>query len=68
MTLKNQPTAAPSRKWWALVIAGVLVNAAYGALDAVWPAHPFAPYKAEIIGWVVLAVGAASAYMTRNRA
>jgi lysozyme len=68
MTLVNQPTAAPTRKWWALVLAGFVVNGAFGALDAFWPDHPFAPYKAEIIGWAVLAVSAVAAYMTKNRA
>jgi len=68
MTLVNQPSAAPTRKWWALVIAGFVVNGGFGALDALWPDHPFAPYKAEIIGWAVLGVSAVAAYMTKNRA
>ena len=66
--LVNQPSAAPTRKWWAFVIAGMVVNGAFGALDAAWPEHPFGPYKADIIGWAVVVVGAASAYFTRNRA
>jgi len=66
--LVNQPTAAPTRKWWAFVIAGVVVNGAFGALDAAWPDHPFTPYKAEVIGWAVVVVGAISGYFTRNRA
>lgn len=68
MTLVNQPTAAPSRKWWAGLIAGVVVNAAYGALDVLWPGHPFEPYKGEIIGWVVLGVALAAGYFSRNKA
>ena len=68
MTLVNQPTAAPSRKWWAGLIAGVLVNAAYGAADYLWPGHPFEPYKGEAIGWTVLAVTLVTQYFSRNRA
>jgi predicted outer membrane lipoprotein len=66
--LVNQPSAAPTRKWWAGVIAGVLVNAAFGVLDAVWPDHPFDPYKADLIGWVTMGAMAFAAYMARNRA
>lgn len=68
MTLVNQPTAAPSRKWWAGLIAGVIVNAAYGAADYLWPGHPFEPYKGEAIGWAVLAVTLVTQYFSRNRA
>lgn len=68
MTLVNQPTAAPSRKWWAGLIAGVIVNAAYGAADYLWPGHPFEPYKGEAIGWAVLAVTLVAQYFSRNRA
>ncbi len=68
MALVNQPTAAPSRKWWAGLIAGVLVNAAYGAADYLWPGHPFEPYKGEAIGWAVLAVTLVTQYFSRNRA
>jgi hypothetical protein len=45
----------------------VVVNGAFGALDAAWPDHPLGPYKAEVIGWGVVAVGAISGYFTRNR-
>ena len=68
MTLANQPTAAPTRKWWALVIAGVVVNGAFGALDVLWPDHPFTPYRGEVTGWAVLGVSAIAAYLTKNRA
>lgn len=68
MALVNQPTSAPSRKWWALVIGGVIVNAAYGAVDVMWPGHPFEPYKGEIIGWATVTVSAIAAYYTRNKA
>lgn len=68
MTLVNQPTAAPSRKWWAGLIAGVIVNAAYGAADYLWPGHPFEPYKGEAIGWAVLAVTLVTQYFSRNKA
>jgi hypothetical protein len=66
--LVNQPTGAPTRKWWAGVLAGVIVNAAYGAADAIWPGHPFDPYKADIIGWATVGSMALAAYMTKNRA
>jgi predicted outer membrane lipoprotein len=66
--LVNQPSAAPTRKWWAGVLAGVIVNAAFGVLDAVWPDHPFNPYKADLIGWVTIGAMSFAAYMARNRA
>ena len=66
--LVDQPSAAPSRKWWAGALAAVLVNGAFGFLDAVWPDHPFAPYKADLIGWAVAGIMLASQYLTRNRA
>jgi hypothetical protein len=69
MALVNQPTLAPQRKWWwAALIAGILVNAAYGAADFMWPGHPFEPYKGEIIGWTVVLVGSVVHYFTRERA
>ncbi len=68
MALVNQPSAAPQRKWWAALIAGVLVNAAYGAADFLWPGHPFEPYKGEIIGWTVVVVGSIAHYFTREKA
>ena len=68
MTLVNQPSAMPTRKWWAGLIAGVLVNAAFGALDVLWPDHPFAPYRADAIGYVTVAVMSGAAYLVRNRA
>ncbi|MFN7881707.1 MAG: hypothetical protein ACK5PF_01640 [bacterium] len=67
MTLKDQPSAAPTRKMWAVILSGALVNAAFGALDVMWPDHPLGPYKAEFIGWTVLGVSAIAGYMTRNR-
>ena len=66
--LVNQPNAMPTRKWWSFVIAGAVVNAAFGALDAAWPGHPFEPYRADLIGWAVIAVGAIAAYFTKNKA
>jgi lysozyme family protein len=66
--LVNQPTLEPSRKWWFGLMAGVLVNAAYGVLDQVFPGHPFNEFKADIIGWVTVAAMSASAYLARNRA
>lgn len=66
--LINQPSAMPTRKWWAGLIAGVLVNAGFGALDFVWPDHPFAPYKADAIGFATVGVMSVTMYFTRNRA
>lgn len=65
--LVNQPSSAPTRKWWAGAIAGAAVNAAYGVMESLWPDHPFAPYKAEIIGYVTMGVMLIVQYFTRNR-
>jgi intracellular septation protein A len=66
--LVNQPSWAPTRKWWAGALAMVVANVGFGVLDAAWPDHPFTPYKADIIGWLVGVFMLIAAWFARNRA
>jgi hypothetical protein len=66
--LVDQPSAAPTRKWWAGLLAGVVVNMIYAVLDYTLPGHPFTEFKAEAIGWLTTGAMAGAAYMTKNRA
>jgi hypothetical protein len=65
--LTDQPSAAPTRKWWAMMIAGAVVGAAYAVLDTVWPGHPLEPFKAEAVASTMILVQGVVTYMTRNR-
>lgn len=39
--LMEQPSAMPTRKMWAVIIAGACIGAAQTALALLWPEHPF---------------------------
>jgi len=68
MNLVNQPTAWPTRKLWAVIIAGMLVGAIRGGLGAFWPDHPFEPFLIEAGPWIQTALMGLAGYFTRNKA
>jgi hypothetical protein len=65
--LIKQPTAKPTRKWVAMIIAGMVVGGVSTALDIFWPGHPFQPLMDDLGMYVQLAVIGFVGYMTRNR-
>lgn len=66
--LTKQPTAFPTRKLMAVMIAGAIVGLIQSGLAFAWPDHPFAPLLAEADIWVQAAVMALAGYMTKERA
>lgn len=69
MTTKiNQPTANPTRKLWAVIIAGVVTAAAQGLLEAYAPDLPIADMIQQLDLWVQAAIMIAAGYITRERA
>ncbi len=68
MALENQPTAMPTRKIAAVIIAGMLIGGVQSALNIFWPDHPFAPIMADLDTWVQFGVMALAGYMTKEKA
>lgn len=68
MALKNQPTAAPTRKMTSVIIAGMLMGALQSLLQVYWPDHPFADLMPQIEIWLQMGVMVAAGYFTRERA
>jgi hypothetical protein len=66
--LQNQPTAWPTRKLWAVIIAGMVVSGIRVALDEFMPGHQFEPLLLEAGPWLQTGLMAAAGYFTRNRA
>jgi hypothetical protein len=66
--LKNQPTAWPTRKLWAVIIAGMIVSGIRAGLGEVWPDHPLEPFLVEMGPWLQTGIMALAGYMTRNKA
>lgn len=66
--LINQPSAAPSRKWWVGLLAGAATGAISGAAAVLWPDADLTPLLQQVDKWVTLGVAFAAAYMARNRA
>ena len=66
--LVNQPSAWPTRKLWAVIIAGMAVSGIRAALSVLWPDHPFEPFLVELGPWIQTGVMALAGYMTRNEA
>ena len=65
--LVKQATARPTRKWVAMIIAGMVVGGVSTALDLAWPGHPFQPLMDDLGMYVQIAVMGLVGYMTRNR-
>ena len=68
MTLKTQPTAAPSRKMWAVIAAGIVTGALQGGLAAAFPDADFTALVDQAGPWITAAVMAIAGYMTKDRA
>lgn len=68
MTLVNQPTARPTRKVLAVIVAGMVMGLIQALLKEYWPDHPFAPMLAEWDVSIQTAVMVAAGYLTRERA
>ena len=67
MTLQTQATAAPSRKMWAVIVAGVVVGAIQGGLSAAFPDADFTALVEQAGPWITAAVMSIAGYMTRDR-
>lgn len=68
MALQNQPTAAPTRKIAAVIIAGMVVGGVQSALNIFWPDHPFAPIMQDLDLWIQTGVMILAGYMTKEKA
>ncbi len=65
--LVQQPTARPTRKWIAMILAGMIVGGVNTFLNAFWPGHPFAPLMQDFGMYVQLGILGVVTYFTRNR-
>lgn len=65
--LVNQKTFRPTRKIFAVMVAGAVVGGIQAILNLYWPEHPFAPWMENIDSWVQFAVMAAAGYLTKER-
>ena len=68
MALQSQPSAAPTRKMLAVIIAGMIMGGIQTLLRTYWPDHPFAPLMGDLEIWLQAAVMVAAGYLTRERA
>ncbi len=66
--LVNQPTARPTRKMNAVLIAAALVGAARSALTALYPDLDLGPVVTMVQPFVEAAVVWLAGYMTKERA
>jgi len=66
--LVNQPTKAPTRKLWAVIIAGGIIGVVKTTLSIYWPDNPMEQYMGDLQFWLEGAIMVAAGYMTRNRA
>ena len=62
----NQPTAAPNRKIWAVIIAGIVTAAAQAILTEYAPDLPIADMIQQLDVWVQAAIMVIAGYMTRE--
>jgi preprotein translocase subunit Sss1 len=65
--LVQQPTRKPTRKWVAMIIAGMVVGGVQTTLKIFWPGHPFEPLMDELGLYVQIFVVGAVGYITRNK-
>lgn len=65
--LVNQPTKLPTRKIFAVIIAGAVVGGVQSALRMFWPDHPFEPIMADLDIWVQMAVMVFAGYFTKEK-
>lgn len=68
MKTVDQPTARPTRKMLAVIIAGIIAAAAQTVLVRAFPGYPFAEVIESIDYLVQGACMAASGYFVRERA
>lgn len=68
MGLKTQPTASPTRKMLAVILAGMVMGTIQAVLKEYWPDHPFAPMLAQWDVAIQTAAMIAAGYFTRDRA
>jgi hypothetical protein len=65
--LVNQPSAMPTRKLWAVIVAGMAVSAIRVTLTEFFPGHEFEPFLMELGPWVQTGIMALAGYFTRNK-
>lgn len=68
MTLKSQPTYAPTRKVWAAIVAGMVVGALQSALSMFAPDLDATQLLQQVDIWVQTGAMVLASYFTRDRA
>ncbi|TFL16447.1 hypothetical protein [Jannaschia formosa] len=66
--LITQPTAAPTRKLWAVIATGAIMGGVTATVDAIPALAPAALYLDQAEVWVTAGLMALAGYMTRDRA
>lgn len=66
--LKKQPTPNPTRKLWAVIIAGGVIGMVKTLVNTYWPDNPLDPYWQDVGFWIEGALMVAAGYMTKERA
>lgn len=67
MTLKNQPSAWPTRKIAAVLISGAVLGAVQSGLGLFWPDHPFHGLMDQFDIWIQAAVMFGFGYMVKEK-
>lgn len=66
--LVDQDSKMPTRKLFAVGIAGAIVGVVYAILGSFWPTHPLAEYQGPAVLWLAMMISQlAAGYQTRNR-
>ncbi|TPE42928.1 hypothetical protein [Amaricoccus solimangrovi] len=66
--LVDQPSAAPTRKLWAVILSGMVISVLRTLLTTYAPELPAEDLLAQLGPYVQLGVMAAAGYLTRERA
>jgi len=63
-----QKSVRPTRKIFAVIVAGAVIGGVQAGLSTFWPDHPFAPMMEELDSWIQFTVMAIAGYMTKESA
>lgn len=65
LVTRNSPL--PTRKIFAVIVAGMVVGGVQAGLKLLWPDHPFGEVLENLDVWIQGAVMIAAGYMTRDK-
>ena len=68
MTLKDQPSKAPTRKIWAVIASGVIVGGITGGLEAAFPGADFTQLVEQFRTEITVGLMVVAGYFTRDLA